>query len=312
MRGKRRKTMRKVKTMNPTRKTNREWWIPYAVIAPAVLLIVVFKLYPILNTVVQSFIRKGAMTVRNYELVLTDTIFWKSIWVTFKFNIIITPVQILISIAMALLVNQKLKGIAGFRSIYYLPVTISMPVACMLWNLMLNPSTGVINSILNAIGIGAQPFFTGKGQALYSIMALASWKGCGYWMMFLLAGLQGISSEIYESALIDGANWWQKTTRITLPLLKNSLTFVIISDTTANLLLFAPMYMITKGGPQSSTNVLMYEAYKSAFIYTDQARASTLLTVLLVIVALIITVQCLTLTQDNTRSKHEKRRGVVK
>ena len=304
--------MRKVKTMNPTRKTNREWWIPYAVIAPAVLLIVVFKLYPILNTVVQSFIRKGAMTVRNYELVLTDTIFWKSIWVTFKFNIIITPVQILISIAMALLVNQKLKGIAGFRSIYYLPVTISMPVACMLWNLMLNPSTGVINSILNASGIGAQPFFTGKGQALYSIMALASWKGCGYWMMFLLAGLQGISSEIYESALIDGANWWQKTTRITLPLLKNSLTFVIISDTTANLLLFAPMYMITKGGPQSSTNVLMYEAYKSAFIYTDQARASTLLTVLLFIVALIITVQFLTLNQDNTRSKHEKRRGAVK
>ncbi|MGI6237191.1 MAG: carbohydrate ABC transporter permease [Candidatus Excrementavichristensenella sp.] len=298
--------MKEGEAMVPNRSHNREWWIPYAVILPALLLIVVFKLYPIVNTVLQSFIRKGAYTLRNYELVFTDNIFAKSLWVTFKFNIIITPVQILISIAMALLVNQQIKGIATYRSIYYLPVTISMPVACMLWNLMLNPSTGVVNSVLNAIGIGAQPFFTGKGQALYSIMALASWKGCGYWMMFILAGLQGISSEIYESAVVDGANWWKKTTRITIPLLKNSLMFVIISDTTANLLLFAPMYMITNGGPQGSTNVLMYEAYRSAFKYTDHARASTLLTVLLFIVALIITVQFLTLNQDNTECQSSK------
>ena len=297
--------------MTPKRGKNREWWIPYAVIAPALLLILVFKFYPIVNTVYQSFIRKGAYSLRNYELVFTDAIFWNSLWVTFKFNIIITPVQILISIAMALLVNQRLRGIAAYRSIYYLPVTISMPVACMLWNLMLNPSTGVINSVLNAIGIGAQPFFTGSGQALYSIMALASWKGCGYWMMFLLAGLQGIPSEIYESAVVDGANWWKKTTRITIPLLKNSLMFVIISDTTSNLLLFAPMYMITNGGPQGTTNVLMYEAYRSAFKYTDHARASTLLTVLLFIVALIITAQFISLNRDNTQSDGGKR-GAVK
>jgi len=298
------------------RRSKKEWWIPYAVIAPAIILILVFKLFPIVNTVHDSFIRKGAYSLRNYELLWEDPIFWNSLWITFKFNIIITPLQILISIGMALLVNLKLKGVGIFRSIYYLPVTISMTVAAMLWNLMLNPSTGVVNSVLTKMGIGAQPFFTGADQALGSIMLLASWKGCGYWMMFLLAGLQGINAEIYESALIDGANWWQKTTRITIPLLKNSLMFVIISDTISNLLLFAPMYMITKGGPSSSTNVLMYEVYKSAFIYSDEARAATMQTVLLLIVAVIVSVQFIFMNQDNTASKPEKaskkRRGVAK
>lgn len=292
--------------------SKKEWWIPYAVIAPAILLILLFKLYPILSTVGQSFIRKGALSLRNYQLIFTDSIFWKSLLVTFEFNIIVTPLQILISIGMALLVNLKLKGISVFRSIYYLPVTISMAVAALLWNLMLNPSTGVVNSVLMRLGFSAQQFFTSKDQALYSIMALASWKGCGYWMMFLLAGLQGISQEVYESARIDGANWWKTTTRITLPLLKNALTFVVISDTTSNLLLFAPMYMITKGGPQSSTNVLMYETYKSAFIYSDQARAATLMTILLVIVASIVIVQFVLLNRDDSGVGEVKKRRVGK
>lgn len=148
------------------RNFQKEWWIPYAVIAPAIILILVFKLFPIANTIHESFIRKGAYSLRNYALILEDPIFWNSLWITFKFNIIITPLQILISIGMALLVNLKLKGIAAFRSIYYLPVTISMTVAAMLWNLMLNPSTGVVNSVLAKVGIGAQPFFTGADQAL--------------------------------------------------------------------------------------------------------------------------------------------------
>ncbi len=288
---------------------SRERWIPYAVIAPALLLIILFKLYPITNTLIDSFIRKGNWSLRNYELVFQDKVFWNSIGVTFKFNIIVTPLQILVSIGMALLVNVRMRGARIFRTVYYLPVTISMTVACILWNLMLNPSNGVVNSAIRMMGGSPQQFFTGVDQALWSIMLLASWKGCGYWMMFLLAGLQGIDEELYESARIDGANWWQTTTRITLPLLKNALTFVIISDTTANLLLFAPMFMITNGGPQMSTNVLMYEAYKSSFIYADQARASTLMTVMLMIVAVIVVTQFVLLNRDDSGAPKRKRGG---
>ncbi|MDL2318873.1 sugar ABC transporter permease [Eubacteriales bacterium OttesenSCG-928-A19] len=287
----------------------RERWIPYAVITPALLLIVIFKLYPILNTIINSFIRKESFSFRNYQYIFEDPIFWNSLWVTFKFNIIITPVQIIISIGMALLVNVKMRGTSVFRTIYYLPVTISMTVAAIIWNLMLNPSTGVVNSFLRLLGFSAQPFFTGVSQALGSIMLLASWKGCGYWMMFLLAGLQGIDEEIYESARIDGANWLQTTLRITLPLLKNSLTFVIISDTTSNLLLFAPMFMITKGGPQMSTNVLMYEIYKSSFIYADQARANALMTIMLLIVAAIVITQFAMLNRDSDVKRVRGKRG---
>lgn len=264
---------------------------PYAVIAPAIILIVLFKLYPIILNIWTSFQWKDEFSIKSYKLIFDDPVFWKSLWITIKFNLILTPIQIVISMGMALLVSQKIRGVGVFRTIYYLPVTISITVACIMWNMMLNPQSGVVNSILMKLGVDAQPFFTGQKQALGSIMALASWKGCGYWMMFLLAGIKDIDSSLYDAARIDGASYWQTVFRVVIPMLKKTVVFVLIADTTSNLLLFAPMYMITKGGPQNSTNVLMYEAYKSAFIYGDQARAAALMTVLLIIVGVIVAIQ---------------------
>ena len=268
--------------------SERTWnkYFPYLIIAPTIILILLFKIYPILENVFTSFLWKGEWSTRSYEMIFADKTFWKSLWLTIKFNLILTPIQVVISIGMALLVSVRMRGIGVFRTIYYLPVAISITVACMMWNMMLNPSNGVVNSFLLKLGFEAQPFFTGSKQALASIMMIATWKGCGYWMMFLLAGIKDISQELFESAKIDGASYWVTTFRITIPLLKRPLAFVIIADTTSNLLLFAPMYMITKGGPQGSTNVLMYEAYKSAFIYGDQTRAAALMTVLLLLVAI--------------------------
>lgn len=284
-------------------KFNVEPWIPYIVIAPAFLLILLFKIYPIFGTVWDSFHWKDAFSLRNYRQIFSEKIFWNSLWITLKFNLILTPVQIVISIGMALLVNTKIRGMSAFRTMYYLPVTISMTVACIMWNMMLNPNSGVINSMLIALGLPAQKFLSSPTQALASIMLIATWKGCGYWMMFLLAGLKNIDVEIYESAKIDGASWWKTTTRITLPLLKPALFFVIIADTTANLLLFAPMFMLTKGGPQGSTNVLMYETYKSAFIYADHARAAALMSVMLLIVGTVVLSQFAILNRPEEKKK---------
>jgi multiple sugar transport system permease protein len=273
---------------NDLRKRNA---FPYFIIAPALLLIIIFKLYPIVLNIWNSFQWKGEASVRSYELIFADKTFWKSLWTTFKFNLILTPLQIVISIGMSLLVCQRIRGVALFRTIYYLPVTISITVACIMWNMMLNPSNGIVNSVLMKLGMEAQPFFTGKDQALESIMLVATWKGCGYWMMFLLAGINDIDTSIYEAAKIDGSSYWNTVFHITLPLLKKQIAFVVIADTTSNLLLFAPMYMITKGGPRGSTNVLMYEAYKSAFVYGDQARAAALMTVLLLMVGIVVAIQ---------------------
>lgn len=264
---------------------------PYLLVLPALALIIIFKMYPIVLNIWVSLRWKDSFSVINYFNIITDNAFWKSLWITLKFNLILTPLQIVISLGMALLVSRKIKGIGFFRTIYYLPVTISITVAGIMWNMMLNPQNGIVNSILLKIGINAQPFFTGNTQALASIMALSSWKGCGYWMMFLMAGIKDIDVSLYDAAKMDGASYWKTVFYVIIPALKKTFAFVLIADTTSNLLLFAPMYMITKGGPQDSTNVLMYEAYKSAFIYGDQARSAALMTVLLLIVGVIVAIQ---------------------
>ncbi|MEE0202063.1 sugar ABC transporter permease [Hungatella hathewayi] len=264
---------------------------PYLVIAPAIILILIFKLYPIVLNIWSSFQGNDGFSTGNYARIFGDRNFWNSILTTFKFCIILIPVQIVISFGMALLVSQRLRGIGAFRTIYYLPVTVSITVACIMWNMMLNPTNGVVNSILMKLGMEPQQFFTSNKQALASIMMLCIWKGCGYLMMFLLAGIKDIDETVYESAKIDGASYWQSVFHIMLPMLKRTMAFVVINDTTSNLLLFAPMYMITKGGPQNSTNVLMYEVYKSAFIYGDSARAAASMSVLLLIVGIIVAVQ---------------------
>ena len=267
-------------------------WLPYLLILPTILLICIFKIYPIFDSVIQGFLSKdGELTINNYELLFADKIFWESLAVTVKFNVIIIPFQIIVAFAMAMIVNVKVKGIELFRTIFYLPFCISLTVATVIWQTMLNVNNGVMNSILGIFGIGKVGFLIDKRWALLSIILIASWRGCAYWMMFFLAGLKGIDTSVYESAKIDGSGFFSTLFRITLPLLKNTMIFVIIANTTANFLLFAPIQIATEGGPQGSTNVLMYEAYKSAFKYSNRPRQACIVTILLVIIIFVCIIQ---------------------
>ena len=267
-------------------------WLPYLLILPTILLICIFKIYPIFDSVIQGFLSKdGELTINNYELLFADKIFWESLAVTVKFNVIIIPFQIIVAFAMAMIVNVKVKGIELFRTIFYLPFCISLTVATVIWQTMLNVNNGVMNSILGIFGIGKVGFLIDKKWALLSIILIASWRGCAYWMMFFLAGLKGIDTSVYESAKIDGSGFFSTLFRITLPLLKNTMIFVIIANTTANFLLFSPIQIATEGGPQGSTNVLMYEAYKSAFKYSNRPRQACIVTILLVIIIFVCIIQ---------------------
>ena len=162
-----------------------------------------------------------------------------------------------------------------------------MTVTTVLWGLLFNPQGGLINAIFNIFRIPAQQFLTSPKQALYSVIIMISWKGVGYWMIFLLAGLQNIPQSINEASLIDGANRIQNFFFITIPLLKRVITFVVVADTVTNFLLFAPIYLLTKGGPAGSTNLLMYEAYTNAFVYANVNRAAAITTILLIIASVI-------------------------
>jgi ABC-type sugar transport system permease subunit len=280
--------------------------LPYMLILPAFFLILLFKAYPILSTLIEGFRNRGVWTFSVYHRVLIDPTFWNALWITIKINLVMIPVQIGISFCLALLVNVMVKGIGVFRTIFYLPVTISLTVATILWDRMFSPNSGILNSLLGIINIPPQGFLISKSQALWSIIVIASWKGCGYWMMFLLAGLKNIDVSIYESTRIDGANFFTTITRIIIPMLKKVLLFVLVANTTANVLLFVPMQMVTQGGPEGSTNVLMYEAYKSAFRFADRPRSAVIVTVLLLIIVIVCVFQ-FKLLNDKDDANHSGR-----
>lgn len=265
--------------------------VPYLMLAPALIIIFVFKLFPMVSVMIESFIRDGAFTFRTYEILFGDKNFWQALWTTLKMNLVMIPLQIVLSLILALLVNNMIKGISIFRSIYYLPVTMAISVAAITWDLMANYNSGVFNSIISFLGFEKQGLFTDAKQALWFIVIMATWKGCGMWMMYILAGLKGVDTTIYESAKLDGAGYFRTLFSITLPLIKRTMLFVVVANTSANMLLFAPMKLITEGGPQNSTNVLMYEIYKSAFRNGNASRAGAITTILLLIVLAVVILQ---------------------
>ena len=134
-------------------------FLPYVLILPAFLLIFIFKLYPIITTLLESVVIDSEFSLEAYIDLFEDSSFWNSLWITIKINLVMIPLQVLIAFLVALLVNSTIKGVGIFRTIFYLPVTISLTIACLVWNIMLNPNSGVVNSILNLAGITSQDFF---------------------------------------------------------------------------------------------------------------------------------------------------------
>lgn len=291
---------------------------PYALLLPSFSIIAVFIVYPILYLLWGSFFTilpgggREFVGTGNFIMIFKDPDFLNSVLMTLKFSFIITPVQIVLAVGLSLLLNRNSILVRVSRTLIYIPVAINMVVATTIWNLMLNPSSGVINSILNAVGIPSQPFLTSPKESMPVIMIICCWKGVAYWMMFLLAGLQNINESIYESGRIDGTNFFTELFSLTIPMLKNPLVFVAISDTMINLFMFVPVYLLTSGGPQGSTNVLMYEAYTSAFKYSNYGRSYSIITILLMITFIIVGLQFFILRdKDEPKPNKKALRGAV-
>ncbi len=281
------------------RARRHSWATAYLLLAPALVGLAVFRLYPIALAVWGSLHTTtfGADAQRifvgldNYAYLVGNPVFWDSLWVTLKFNLVVNPVQVLLALLLAVVANQRLRGMSVYRTIFFIPIGVSVPIAAILWQMMLDPNRGVINALLLAVGLPAQPFLTSADQALWSIIGIASWKGVSFWMVFLLAGLQGIPREVNEAAMLDGASPRRRFLDVTLPLLKRTILFVLVTDTAINFLLFAPVYLLTRGGPELSTNVLMYEAFKTGFVYADMGQGLAMVMVLLLLVLVIVGIE---------------------
>lgn len=280
---------------------------PYLFISPALAGLIVFRVIPIFVALIGSLFSfqligrtREFVGTANFERLVNDELFWRSLGNTIVFVAGVTAIQVLISLGLAVLLTRQLRGVTLFRTLIFVPVVLSMVVASSVWKLALDSNAGLFNSLLGTVGLPRQPFLTSAEQALPAIMAMTIWKGIGYWMILFIASLKAIPDVFEEAAIVDGASSWQRFRSITLPLLKRPLAFVVVADTAINMLLFAPVFLLSRGGPSDSTNVLMYMVYNTAFAQGRMGYAATIAVVLLVLSAVIIGMQLRFLRTDTT------------
>jgi multiple sugar transport system permease protein len=268
-------------------------WVPFAFLAPALAGLTLFRVVPIGTALVGGLFGSSLMGetvfrgLGNYERLAADPDFWDSVRVTLTFNLVINPLQVAVSFLLAMLMAKPGRFVGPLRTAMLPPITVSIALTSVLWNILLDPGFGPVNGLLRSLGLPPQPFFRAEHQALASLIAVCTWRGAGYWMLFMLAGLGAIPPEVNEAASIDGASRWQRLRHITLPLMRRTLAFVLIADTAVNFLLFAPVYVITNGGPNGSTALLMFEAYQAAFALLDSGRSLAISSVILMIIAVV-------------------------
>jgi ABC-type sugar transport system permease subunit len=276
-----------------------ERWVPYLFLLPAMLLLLFWRLLPLASGLRESFYGNALnlttgrtwVGLDNFRYLFDDPTFWKALRVTLVFNLIVNPLQVALAVLLALVANQRVRGIAFFRTILLLPVAIAINIAALAWGLALDTNYGLVNGLLEAVGLQRQPFLRSVDQAMPTMIGIVSWIGVPFWMLFILAGLQGIPADLIESARIDGANRIKAFFGITLPLLRRVILFVLVADTVINFTLFAPPYLLTRGGPSQSTNLMMYDAWKRGFVYGDLGSSEAMVTILLGMLCLVLVFQ---------------------
>jgi ABC-type sugar transport system permease subunit len=236
----------------------------------------------------------------NYIYLLTsDTVFRQALGNTFIFVIGGVGSNVVLGLGFALLLNSRLRGQTLWRILYFLPV-ITAPLALgVMFAFIFNRNYGLVNSILVAIGIPRQPFLASPYQALFVVIIMAVYQYVGYYIVIFVAGLQGIPQDYYDAASVDGANGWQRFWKITLPLLKPVMLFVIVTNTIGGLQVFDLVFSSTGGGPVNSTQTIVLHMYNTAFKFSRMGRASAMAFILFAII-LTITVIQLRVLRDRT------------
>jgi putative chitobiose transport system permease protein len=251
----------------------------------------IFVLYPIGAVVYYSFTEYNIMTppewvgLRNYQQLLKDDVFWAAMGHSFIY-LLVTPILIILSITLAIIVNRKLPGIQAFRALFFIPVVSGSIAVGIAWRLMWD-TNGIINGILLSIGRIAEPiqWLAEPAYTLPIAMSLTIWLGLGYYMMIFLAGLQNIPDELYDAAVIDGCNAWQKHWYVSIPGLRPQITFVAIVSSLAALQVFNEIFTLTGslGGVLNSGVTMVFYLWRKAFRLNQAGMASAIAMVLLVI-----------------------------
>jgi raffinose/stachyose/melibiose transport system permease protein len=269
-------------------------WRAWVWVLPAVALLVVFVYYPIVENIRLSFYSWSAFSVRpafvgfdNYATAVADPVFWHAIWNNGLYAVVSLFFQVGVAIVLAAVleevVHQRLRGI--LRTIYFIPATISITVAGILFSFLYNPQIGLLNRALDAVGLGAlaHDWLGDPNTSIWSIIAMSQWQSIGYTAVLFVVAIQRIPRELYEAAKVDGSGHLRTFFSITVPLLREMTTLVVILTMSGAFLVFNEVMVMTAGGPSNSSHVLGTWLYRNAFLSDNMGYASAIATVIFVI-----------------------------
>ncbi|MBZ6371760.1 MULTISPECIES: carbohydrate ABC transporter permease [Microbacterium] len=227
----------------------------------------------------------------NYAYLLSDPATHQAFLHTVYYIVGYLPLVYVGGLALALALNSRLRGRAVFRGVYFLPVITSWVVVALVWRWLLSPSNGVVNTVLSWVGIEGPGWWADPAWAMPSIILASAWKDLGFVMVILLAGLQTINPDLYEAAELDGAGWWRRLRSITLPLLSPSTFFVIVLSLINGFQVFDQVYVMTGGGPNDASRVVVQQVYDLTFRYGQAGMASALSWLLFFVILVITLIQ---------------------
>ncbi len=265
-------------------------YAPYLFLLPAGLLLVVFFFIPFFQTILLSFqdysnniYNATFIGLQNYVNLFKNPIFYKVLGNTFIYLIVAVPILAIVPLFLAILLNQKIRGITLYKILIYLPVIVSIVVAAIAFK-WLYAEQGILNYIVTSFGFNSIGWLTDPKWALYSVIIVTIWKGIGYYMMIYLAALMSVPKELYEACDIDGASFLKKHLTVTIPHIMPTIALVVTISSISAMKVFAEIYVMTKGGPLNSSKTIVYYIYERAFENLDLGYASAMAVVLLGIV----------------------------
>jgi multiple sugar transport system permease protein len=262
--------------------TSANWFWPLVFLSPALVGFGAFTAYPAVFSLILSFTdwdMNGPLRwigVNNYFRMFRDPTAIRVFWNTVYFTIVTVPILLIVPLLLAIALNQKIRGIRFFRAAFFLPVISSMVAMSMVWQWIFNADFGLLNWVLSLVGINGPKWLTSEDWALPAVMITSIWKNIGFNMMIFLAGLQGISTSYYEAAEIDGANTLQRFWHITIPSLKPTTLLVTAMTIINSFQVFDQVVVMTGGGPNRSSSVLVHYIYENAFQFYKMGYASSL------------------------------------
>ncbi len=289
-----------MKRREKTKFNLKDFFWGWLFLLPTVVGLLILNIIPIFQTIYQSFFKTGAfgkgnifVGLQNYKKLFSDASVWQALFNTFKYAIIEVPFSIAIALVFAVLLNKKIRGRTVYRTIYFLPMVAAPAAIAMVWRWLYNSEFGLLNHLLNSIGLKSVEWISNPSIAFISIAIVGIWSVVGYNMVLFLAGLQEIPHDYYEAAEIDGANAFRQFFAITLPCLSPTMFFVTVTRVIGALQVFDVIYMMMdRVNPALyKTQSLVYLFYKYSFVESNKGYGSAIVVLLLAVIMIITAVQ---------------------